>query len=154
MITTRPPLGQLLVLAMCAAIGACASPGGTDSPASATTSPRASTVPASADGEPSQPATVGDVPADVLADLIADAANRAGVDASEVTAISAEAVTWADGSLGCPSPGQAYTQALVPGYRVILDVGGDEVSYHASDRLDFSPCDDPQPPADTGTVDR
>ena len=37
--------------------------------------------------------------------------------------VSAEAVTWQDSSLGCPSPGVSYTQALVDGLRVIVTVG-------------------------------
>ena len=37
-----------------------------------------------------------------------DAERRTGVARSELTVISAEAVTWADGSLGCPEPGMSY----------------------------------------------
>ncbi len=37
---------------------------------------------------------------------------------------SAEAVTWPDSSLGCPSPGMQYTQALVDGLRVLVRVDG------------------------------
>jgi hypothetical protein len=48
--------------------------------------------------------------------------------------IGAEAVTWSDGSLGCPQPGMAYTQALVPGYRVRLRGPEGEMDYHASTR--------------------
>ena len=29
-------------------------------------------------------------------------------------------VTWPDGSLGCPEPGNSYTQALVEGYQIGL----------------------------------
>ncbi|MGC3955418.1 MAG: hypothetical protein QM804_14420 [Propionicimonas sp.] len=36
--------------------------------------------------------------------------------------VSAEAVTWPDSSLGCPSPGVSYTQALVDGLRVVVRV--------------------------------
>ena len=74
----------------------------------------------------------------MLEQVIADAASGAGVDPSAVEVISAEAVTWPDGSLGCPQPGQAYTQALVPGYRVILDVDGEEMAFHASEDGDFT----------------
>jgi hypothetical protein len=41
-----------------------------------------------------------------------------------VTVISAEAVTFPDGSLGCPEPGMAYTQALVDGYKIVAEAGG------------------------------
>ena len=82
------------------------------------------------------------------------AAEDTGVDAADIQVITAEAVTWSDGSLGCPEEGMAYTQALVPGYRVILDVAGEEVPYHASEAGDFSACANPQEPVDDGTVDR
>jgi hypothetical protein len=63
---------------------------------------------------------------------LADAAKRTGMKKAELKVISAEAVTWPDGSLGCPQPGMMYTQALVPGYRVRIQAGGDVLEYHAS----------------------
>ena len=60
-----------------------------------------------------------------------DAAKRSGVSLSLLEVISAHAVTWSDGSLGCPMPGMMYTQALVPGYRVRIRAGGKELDYHA-----------------------
>jgi hypothetical protein len=38
-------------------------------------------------------------------------------------------VTWSDGALGCPAPGRFYTQALVPGFRVQLEAGGERFDY-------------------------
>jgi hypothetical protein len=69
------------------------------------------------------------VPDDVLASVTTAAATEAGVSADQVTVISAEPVTWGDGSLGCPQPGMMYTQALVDGYRVIVDAGGEQLDY-------------------------
>lgn len=60
-----------------------------------------------------------------------DAARRAGIAAGSIELVSAEAVTWPDGSLGCPQPGMAYTQALVPGYRIRLRARGQVLDYHA-----------------------
>ncbi len=54
--------------------------------------------------------------------------------------VTTEAVTWADGSLGCPRPGMAYTQALVPGWRLIVRDGGRELVYHASRRGQWVSC--------------
>ena len=62
----------------------------------------------------------------------ADAARRTGVAAESRALISAEGVTWSDGSLGCPQPGMMYTQALVPGYRVRLRGPNCEMVYHTS----------------------
>ncbi len=60
-----------------------------------------------------------------------DAATRSGVSPEAIKVLRAERVTWSDGSLGCPSPGMMYTQALVPGFRVMLDAGGQVLDYHA-----------------------
>ena len=61
-----------------------------------------------------------------------DAASRMNVDRAGIKVLRAEHVTWSDGSLGCPAPGMQYTQALVPGYRVLLRAGGEMLDYHAS----------------------
>ena len=65
---------------------------------------------------------------------LADAAQRTGLDRADLAVLSAEAVTWSDGSIGCPQPGMMYTQALVPGYRVRLRGPGGEMDYHTSAR--------------------
>jgi len=62
---------------------------------------------------------------------LADAARRTGRKPADLKVLSAEAVTWPDGSLGCPQPGMMYTQALVPGYRVRIEVDGQVLDYHA-----------------------
>ena len=43
----------------------------------------------------------------------------------------AESVIWSDGAMGCPRPGMLYTDALVPGYRVRLQLGQQVLDYHA-----------------------
>jgi hypothetical protein len=74
----------------------------------------------------------------------ADLAKRLGVAASEVTVVSSTEVTWSDGSLGCPQPGMNYTQALVEGFRVILEAAGKQYHYHsAGSRAPFL-CTNPQ----------
>ena len=55
-----------------------------------------------------------------------------GLPAQAITVQSAQRVTWRDGSLGCPEPQMQYTQALVPGWRVILRVGDATYDYHAA----------------------
>jgi hypothetical protein len=79
-------------------------------------------------------------PADLISSMIADLAGRLGIDASQVAVASATAVTWNDGSLGCPQPGQMYTQALVPGFKIVLEAGGKQYAYHASERGGFKLC--------------
>ena len=60
-----------------------------------------------------------------------DAARRTKIDRTKLTVLSAESVTWSDGSLSCPEPGMVYTQALVPGYRIRIQAGAEVLDYHA-----------------------
>jgi hypothetical protein len=59
-----------------------------------------------------------------------DAAHAAGAPPEAFALKAAEPVTWRDGSLGCPRDGVLYTQALVPGYRIVLALGNVEFLYH------------------------
>lgn len=84
------------------------SPSGSSRPPFITTSPMAPT------GTPTQ------VPETRWSAILADLASRAVTGTPEL--VSAEAVTFNDGSLGCAKPGQSYTQAIVDGMRVIVTV--------------------------------
>ena len=72
--------------------------------------------------------------------VFADAAQRTGVDRESLKVESAQSVTWADGSLGCPQPGMNYTMALVPGYRIRVRAGEQLLDYHAGERGHFVLC--------------
>ncbi|MDH4166306.1 MAG: hypothetical protein OEV90_07830, partial [Gammaproteobacteria bacterium] len=74
---------------------------------------------------------VTNVPAEMIEAALDDAANRSTTARAAITVTSAEAVTWPDGSLGCPQPGMMYTQALVAGYRIVLQAGEQTLNYHA-----------------------
>jgi hypothetical protein len=82
----------------------------------------------------------GDVPAEMLDQLRSELASQKGLAAKDVKVVSAEAVNWPNGALGCPKPGSMYTQAIVPGYRVVLEAGGERFNYHASKRGQFKLC--------------
>lgn len=75
------------------------------------------------------------------------AAEEHGVDVGAVSVVEAELVTWPDGSLGCPEEGETYTQALVDGYRIVVEVDGRQVQYHGAEEERPFRCDDPRPPA-------
>jgi hypothetical protein len=68
-----------------------------------------------------------DVPAARWDAIVNDLAAR-GVSAAP-TLVSAEAITWPDGSLGCGKPGESYTQALVDGMRVVVEADGKTYDY-------------------------
>ncbi len=105
-------------LAACGRLGT--SPGDTES--AGDPSPNSS-----ASSGASAPAPEG-IPDAVWAAILADLEHQTG-GPSDPEVVSAEAVTWNDGSLGCPEAGQAYTQALIEGYQVILEVDGERYDY-------------------------
>ena len=128
----------LAILTAACAAGPGASPDETRTPdASRPTrsAPELSTLP------PSDAPMTGEVPAEILAELVADAAQRTATEAGAVDVITAEAVTWNDGSLGCPEPGMFYTQALVDGYQVILQAGDKELDYRVGAGGGFRICE-------------
>ena len=63
------------------------------------------------------------------------------MDPAAVTVVSAEPTTWNDGGLGCPEPGKMYTQALVPGYKIVLEADGKTMNYHASETGTVKLCE-------------
>jgi hypothetical protein len=62
---------------------------------------------------------------------VADLATRLKIDASSIVTVSAQAMEWPDGSLGCPQPGMLYTQVMVDGALIQLSVDGTSYSYHS-----------------------
>jgi hypothetical protein len=80
-------------------------------------------------------------------DAVRDLARRTGVDPADIAVVSAEEVTWRDGSLGCPEPGMMYPQVLTNGSRVVLEADGRRYEYHAGGRRSAFLCENPEPPA-------
>ena len=66
-----------------------------------------------------------------------DLAERRGIEADSIDLLEAGPVTWRSSAIGCPESGVYYTQALVPGYRIVLQVGVEAFAYHG--RLGGSP---------------
>lgn len=125
-------------------LAACAATSGSPPP-SERTLPSAEPVPSEA-AAPSDGS--GGLPAGKLDEVIDLAEEETGVDRSQIEVVLAEAVSWSDGSIGCPEDGMMYTQALVPGYRVILAVAGEELAFHAPESGEFFPCANPIAPAE------
>lgn len=82
----------------------------------------------------------GEVPQQILALFRDDLARRALVKPETITVVSSTEQQWPDGSLGCPKPGEMYTQMIVPGYRVVLQAGGEKYAYHSDQRGKFVVC--------------
>ena len=77
---------------------------------------------------------------------IADVMERTGAPQEQVSVTVTELVTWPDGAAGCPEPDMMYTQALVDGYRIVLEVDGEAYHYHGAGGSEPAYCADPQDP--------
>lgn len=128
----------LIIAVALMAVGACTAGGGGAGSGAAGPS-------AASPGPSNEPATSGDLSlsASIIDPIVADAAGRLGVDPSAVIIVEARTQTFPDGSLGCPQPGEMYTQALVDGYQVIVDAGGSRLDYRGSGPGQFRLCENP-----------
>lgn len=61
-------------------------------------------------------------------------AEHLGVAEEAIELVWIGRVTWPDTSLGCPQKGVMYAQVLIPGYQVILEVGGKTYKVHTGPR--------------------
>ncbi len=86
---------------------------------------------------------IGEVPDELLNEIKEDLAKRLGVETAGLEPIRAESVNWNDGSLGCPSPGQVYTQVITPGYHVVFEIEGTYYDYRAKRNGFFMLCELP-----------
>jgi hypothetical protein len=154
----RTTSASLAVSAAVVLLAACGT--AEDDPSDGAPTETTTAVPDDGGGAPEEPdggdevdrgsSEVGDLD-DAVAIAVADLASAEGVGVGDVEVVTAQEVTWSDGSLGCPQAGMMYTQALVPGYRIVLTVGSDEVAYHGAEGAVPARCDDPQPPSDPGS---
>ncbi len=83
----------------------------------------------------------GEVPLELLDSMLKDLTARTGAALEQVSIIRGQAVVWNDGSLGCPQPGVMYTQALINGYWVELEIAGKKFDYRASETGYFFLCE-------------
>ena len=140
---------SITTLALILALGACGG-GGSGSPdssvdgelESSTTSidrgqPNAERVPTSTVTPPT-----GEVPDEVMESILDRLRQHLEVDSLDgIEVTRAEAVTWPDGSLGCPEPGEFYTQALVEGFHVELTFDGQTFDYRVGGQENIKLCE-------------
>lgn len=121
-------------------------PDGLASPRTGPSPTAPSSGPSSDEQVPDEPGTreteeegmaVDGVPDRVLDAVLAAASDHADVAPADIVVVAAERVTFRDGSLDCPQPGRQYTQALVDGFRVVVEADGDRLDYRMA--LDGAP---------------
>jgi len=115
----RLALGLMLIASILTACG------------SSTTSPTATTG-ASPVVPPESAAAVGAA--------MADAANHLGASADALRLEQVQAREWSDSSLGCPQPGQLYSQVITPGYLIVITSGSRQLKYHTDERTRVTLC--------------
>ena len=59
-----------------------------------------------------------------------DLIQATGAASNEITVFSTEEVEWSDTSLGCQEPNKMYAQMITPGYKIVLETGGNTYDYH------------------------
>lgn len=85
------------------------------------------------------------LPESLVERLLADAARRTGLDHDALTVRESWRITWNDGSLGCPQPGMHYTQALVQGWRALVQAGEQTLDYRIGGERYFFVCETGKP---------
>ena len=91
--------------------------------------------------KPEEAEITGEVPEAILDAILDDMTQRTEAEPNAIQQLRAESRRWPDGSLGCPKPGEVYTQVPVNGYRVVLEYDGKQYDYRATQRGYFFLCE-------------
>lgn len=110
----------------------CAAPGASVDPSSLESTPPASVTARSSPSSGYPTDAPSGIPDEVWVAVLDDLGRRLDRPITDPVVTSAKSVTWNDGSLGCPKPGQSYTQALVDGFQVVLEVDGEPFDYRSA----------------------
>jgi hypothetical protein len=86
-------------------------------------------------------AIAGEVPDNVMARIRGHLSRRTGVAEGALEVVRAEVREWPNGAMGCPQPGMHYTQALVPGYWIVLRHDGRDYDYRVARAGHFVICE-------------
>jgi hypothetical protein len=72
-----------------------------------------------------------DLPPQVVQEAIDRLSQELGVTVEEIEIVEFEQVEWPDACLGVPQEGQACAQVITPGFRVVLEVNGQQYEFHS-----------------------
>ncbi|MEZ4681133.1 MAG: hypothetical protein R2932_43660 [Caldilineaceae bacterium] len=81
----------------------------------------------SAPAAPTSPGAIASPDAQAIADLAA----QLNISPQEITLVRMQEVDWPSGALGCPQPDMRYTQVVVNGTFIQLQVGDQLYNYHS-----------------------
>lgn len=88
-----------------------------------------------------QPTLLVSAPDELVQSIRVDAGQRVGIDPATVQITASQPVDWSDASLGCPQRQLAYAQVITPGFLIVVDAGGNRLSYHADTSGRFVVCE-------------
>jgi hypothetical protein len=88
---------------------------------------------------------VESAPDDLVQSIRVDAAERLGIELENVQIAISQPIEWSDASLGCPQGQSAFSQVITPGFLIVVDVGGNRLSYHTDAGSRFVLCADTKP---------
>ncbi|MGE5777115.1 MAG: hypothetical protein ACM33V_12905 [Chloroflexota bacterium] len=74
-----------------------------------------------------------------------DLAVQLDISTEGISVISVESIVWPNAALGCPFPGEVYTEGTVPGFRIKLEAKNKEYSYHTDSAGQFVLCANQDP---------
>jgi hypothetical protein len=69
-----------------------------------------------------------------------DAAGHLSVSRDQLQVSQVAAQQWNDAALGCPQPGQLYSQIVTPGFLVMITSGSRQLEYHTDTRGRVTLC--------------
>ena len=65
-------------------------------------------------------------------------------ETTAIRVIELEEVEWPDASLGCPQSDGVSAQVVTPGYRIVVEVDGEEIEIHTDRNGNAVICEDEQ----------
>src|ERR1700704_6230107 len=128
------PVRAWLLIATTLLLSACASGPATPVPTPAAPAPPPSPAPASPVASVLPGSSSAADPQPAVDAALRDAAEHLGVSPATLQVDQVEARQWGDSSLGCPKPGQMYSQIVTPGFVIIISGAGKQLEYHADTR--------------------
>lgn len=145
-------VGAMLLIAGCSQIIIPNTPDGTIlSPSNTTQVAETQAIPTSVpQGDtqmtPSLPAPANAGLQSLIETAKEDLTQRLSIPVTQINLVEATEVEWSDSSLDCPQPGMDYLQVITPGYRIVLEAGGQAYEYHSNRDAYVIYCENPVPP--------
>ena len=135
------PIWSVVLILLLAACAAPAAPPATQPPTSLPPTPTATPVIDVPPAAVEPPTTSG---FEAIADAAVQfAAAELGVDPASIQVLSVDAVEWRNSCLGVDKPGEMCLEVITPGYRVLLEVDGQEVAVHTNQDGSYMRLADP-----------